>query len=453
MNKTNLIGYFKTFLFSLLAVVICVFIMLGVIQHQIFTEETAKQVDNITVDYYLIGILIEKNKYLEAKDPNNYIINLKLGMLYEVKKDYKNSELEYKKSIQKAPYDEYKPQYRLALLYIKLNRLEEAENIIQDLDEQPNKDLIAFKGTVYNKLGDAYYNQSNYEDAGAEYQKALFYFSKIKTPQTEIVKKSLVSSYVYLADQKVQGMQISDAIDALQTALSFVNAPILKYKLAILYMKDSPNLAYQYFDEVFSKEPSIIDYKTYYEFLSTLAAEADLEGDYAKGDLYQYKIKKLKGYYQSNLLSLDDISIEAESDNLKLNSWTNKYNISLEFKLKNISEYDIKSLYLDVVFKDGNKVINEYQQKIADTNSVLKAFAYSPLISLHTDEKSNSNDIHPKKLTAEIYVSKTEKSYKILLKRVNFIETISARSSAKGKKQPHRNIIKLFLLKYFFPHL
>lgn len=451
MNRTNLVGYLKTFLLTLLAVIVCVFILLSVIQHDVYKDENAKQVDNETVDAYLVGVLIEKNKYLEVKDPTNYTINLKLGMLYEAKKDYKNSELEYKRAITKAPYDEYKPQYRLALLYIKLNRLNEAEDIVSNLVEQPDKDLIAYKGTVYSKLGDAYYSQSDYEDAGQEYQKALFYFSKIKTAQTKVVKDSLASSYVYLADQKVKEMQIQDAIDSLQTALSVVDAPILKYKLAILFMKDNPNLAYQYFDEVFQKEPSIIDYKTYYEFLSTLAAESDAQGNTAKGDLYRYKIKKLKGYYQSNLLSLDDLAVEAESNSLKLNSWTGKYDISLEFKLKNTSEYNIKSLFLDVIFKDGDKVVNEYFQQIANKDSVLKAFAYSPIISLRTEEKQNTKDTHPKRITAEIYVSKTEASYKILLKRINFVETASDKTKAETPSTINK--IKSILLRYFFPHL
>jgi len=422
MNKKNFGSYIKTFLYTILGIFIAIFILFGVIQHQVYTETIQKQVEDNTIDYYLIGVLIDKNKYLLQKDPTNYKLHLRLAILYEIKKDYPNAEFEYKQALANAPYDEFRTQYRFALYYIKAGRLADAENMIESVEERPNKDLIRCKGEVYNRLGDKYYAKGDYEDAGEEYQKALFYFSKIDAGQAKAIKASIASSYVYLADEKVGKMQIQDAIDDLQTALGIVDAPIIKYKLALLFMKDNPDLSCKYFEEVFHKEPSIIDYDTYYNFLSEIASQADLDGYTAKAELYRYRIKKLKEYYSRNILSVQDLGVEAESGKIKLNGWSKKYNIRLEFRLKNISEYKIDSLFIDVIFKDGDTVIDEYTKQIVDKDSTLKAFAYSPIISLDSHENQTGSDIFPKTITAEIYATKTETSYRILLKKITLVE-------------------------------
>lgn len=443
MNKKNFENHIKTFLFTILSIFIAVFILLGVIRYQVYLENVQAQKESNVVDKSLVGILIDKNQYLLQKDPSNYKINLKLADLYEEEKDYANSEFQYKEALGKIPYGEFETQCRMALFYIRRDRLEDAENIISSVDEKPDKELVRCKGEVYNALGDKYYAKGEYDDAGQEYKKSLFYYSKINSDQIKTVKDNIASAYVYLADEEVRNMQIQDAIDDLQTALSIVDAPIIKYKLALLLMQDSPDLSCKYFEEVFQKEPSIINYDTYYKFLSELAAEADANGSLAKAELYRYRIKKLKDYYASNLLSVEDISVEAESGKIKLNGWTRKYDIKFEFRLKNLSEYDMRSLVIDVIFKDGNTIIDEHIKKIADKDSPLKAFAFSPIISLKTREKQTLQDNFPKKITVEVYAMKTEDSYRMLLKTVDLEE--------KAKEKSGKRYFKFLFFTFSWP--
>lgn len=442
MNRQVFFEYLKTFVLTILAVLVAIVIFLAVIQHQAYEEQTIKQAQDETIDYYLVGMLVEKNKYLETQFPKNYTINLKLGILYDIEKDYKNAEIQFKKAIAKAPYDEYRPKYKLACFYIKLNRLDEAEEVIDSIKEAPNRRLIEYKGDVYNKLGDKYYDQSNYETAGLEYQKSLFYYQKINFDKIQTIKNSLASSYVYLADQKIRNMQIPDAINSLNEALDIVNAPILKYKLALMYMETKPDLAYSYFQEVFDKEPSLINYDTYYKFLTAMASDADGKGESAKGDLFRFKIKKLKEYYKSNILSVEDLSVEAADGKISFNPWSKKYNINIQFKLKNISEYNMNSLYVGVLIKDGGKDIDQYFNQMADKRTPFKAGAFSPTISFKAKEDQTKEDTYPKKVTALIFASKTETSYKIFLKALNISE--------QSKHKPHT--IKLFGQEFVLPY-
>ena len=422
MDKKEVLSYIKVVLWTMLTALVLIFVLLGVAQNQVYSEKDAEKMQNNTIDYYLIGVLIEKNKYLEQKFPNDYKINFKLGILYNISKDYNNSEKQFKIAILKAPYDEYTPTYRLALLYIQLNRLDEAQALMDEIEEKPDALLITYKGNVYNKIGNKLYDMGNYEDSIPKYEKALFYLKIIKSDQLDSIKNSLISAYIYLAENQIQKMQIEDAIASLQDAKAIINAPIIRYKLALLLMQSNPTLSYQYFEQVFNEEPNIINYDVYYKFLYILATEAELNGNIAQSDLYQHKIKLLKEYYQRNILSIDDVEIENPKGKIKLNTWKNKYNINLEFKLKNKSHSKINSLYLKIIFKDKTKVLDTYLKQIADDKSSIKTGEYSPIINIKMITTKLNTDKFPKEIYADIYASKTENSNKILLQTVNIRE-------------------------------
>lgn len=430
----------------MIVTLIVLFIVLGIIRHQVYEEQTQaeEQMQDDKIDYYLVGVLIEKNKYLGEKNPKNYKINMKLGLLYQIEKDYKNSELEYKKAINKAPYMEFSPEYKLANLYIHRGRLDEAQDLMDGLEEMPDKYLIEYKADIYNKLGDAYYNRADYENAALKYQKSLFYYEVIKSKQIQFVKNSLASSYVYLAEAKVNNMQIDEAISSLNTALTIIDAPIIKYKLALLLMKDNPNLAYTYFEEVFKETPEIINYEGYNKFLSNMAADAMAQGNVAQSELYQYKMKQLNSYFKSNILSIEDIKIDDIKGRFVPNKWTGKDDIYLEFKLKNVSKYDIKSLYLEVNFKDKDLTIENYSKQIVDKNSILKVGANSPTIAIKVSKIVLKKDNQPNKITAEIYLSKTDQSCKLLLSTFEIKDKIKQKHTSGFIIKNYKKFIKKF---------
>lgn len=439
MSRNTFLNYLKTIALTMLAALIAVIAFLAVIQHQVYESQDRTRLQDDTIDYSLIGVLIEKNKFLEAKYPDNYRINLKLGILYEIKKDYKNSEIEYKNAINKAPYNEYKPAYKLALLYLETNRLDNAQATMDNIEEKPDKKLIKYKAAIYNKLGDKYYNQGDYEDAAFKYQKSLVYYKIIKLKAEEnLIKGNLASSYVYLAEEKVNQMRIDEAINYLQLAKSIIDAPIIKYKLGLLLMSENPELASHYFDDVFKTAPELINYDNAYKFLSDLAAKEELEGNTTQAELYKFKIKLLKDYFKDNVLSVEDLSLEYAEGRISLNLWKQKYIINIELKFKNVSKYDLDSLYLDIVFKDGNRTISNYSEQVVDKTSVLKSGAQSPIISVKTSIDKTKEDKSPKKITAEVYISKTEHSYKLLLKTFELQEKVK-------EKRPNKFLVRIAL--------
>lgn len=443
IKQKEFFEYLRTFFITLLVMFMFIVVLLLIIQHQVYDGNKQSQVEDDSVDIYLVGVLIDKNKYLENQSPLNYKINLKLGTLYEIKKDYKNAEIEYKKSIEKAPCNEFKPQYKLALMYLLKDRLEDAESVMDSIDEEPDETLIKYKADIYEKIADGYYNVGDYEDAIDRYKKSLFYWKIIKD-QKEIKysQDSLASSYVYLADTYVRNMEPQDAVRALNLALTIVDAPILKYKLALLFIKDNPELANLYFEEVFQRAPELINYDAYYKFLTVMAEQANARGDTAQAQLYQFKRQKMNEYYKINILSVDDIVLDDVHGRIKLNNWFKENNIYLEARLKNISKNTIDSLFIEVVFKDNNKVIGDYFNQVIDRKSSLKPGEYSPLVSIRVSQPMSIMDTHPKTITAEIYAAKTQNALKLLLGTVDIQEKVKV----KVKKKHPNKLFKQFVL-------
>ncbi len=442
MNKNNnILGYFKTILWTLAATFIFVVINLLVIEYQVGKEQPLKEAQD-KIEESSIQVLMAKNEYLETINPKDYRVNLRLGKLYEIKNDYVKAEEQYKKSIMKVPFGEYKPKYYLALLYIMQNRLDEAKELIDKISEHPDKKLIKYKAEVHEKLGDAYFNLNNFDEASFEYSKSLFYYRSLKSKKIKRVEGSLASAYMYFADEKVLDMQIDEAISYLEMAKNLVNSPIIKYKLAVLLTNDNPARAYQYYDEVFKEAPEIINFPAYNKFLNDLAQQAQDVGEYAEADLYNYKIKKLKQYFSDKILCFDDLVIENPKGFFTLNFWKNKYHIRFNCKLKNVSTFDIKSLYVEIVFETKDKEIYAYSHQLFDDKSILKAGNLSPLISINTYPKIQEDDAIPSEITAKIYVSKLETSSKIFLKEITI-----------GKKPKRKIVFKLFRLKFQIPFL
>lgn len=451
IKKEVIFEYLKTVGITLFAVFLLVLILLGVIQHKVYDQQDAEIAKDEAVEYYLVGVMIEKNKYLQAERPKDYRINLKLGILYEISKDYKNSEAQYKLAIAKAPYEEFKPQYKLASLYVRLDRLDDAQKVMDAISEKPIKKLIDYKAEIYYKLGEKFYNKGDYANAIVKYEKSLSYYQAIQSPKCQNIEHSIASAYVYLADNYVSNMQIEDAINALTIANSIVKAPILKYKLALLLAPTAPVTAYNYFEEVFRKEPSLINFEEYYGFLHQLSDDARARDNTALADLYLYKAKNFKEYYENNVLSVQDISVEYVDGEMFLNRWTQKYTINLELKLKNSSSKDLKSLYLEILFKDGDTVFDKYFQQVINPDQPLAAGGLSPLINIKMTKNKEQDDNPQKKITAEISASKTENSYKLA------IASVDIKQVAKSKKHRFSFInwlddIKRAWLKFYLRH-
>lgn len=442
MIRKYLLGYFKTFFLTLIAVCIIVILSVGIMFVQVIAEENfSNNLSDENLSQYAISRMIGKCQELEQKNPDNYKINLKLGKLYELENDLVDSEAQYSIAVKKAPFNAFLPSYRLALVYIKLGKIEQAQALMDNFGEKPYRKLIRYKADVYCKIGDNYYQKGDYEDASLKYQKSLAYYKVLNRPvKIKELKGNIASSYVYIANQKVKEMKIDDAIAYLNLAKAIINAPLINYNLGLLYFGSNPQKAYDYFQDVFKQEPNLINYDDYYKLLSMLSAKAEIQGNFDEAQLYEFKLRKIKKYYNENLLSVSDIGLrdlECKVDTYKL---FNIYKLNVNMILKNTSNFNINSLYMYFVFKNKDEIIDKVDRQIINDRTPLTMNSDT---DINITTKTKSLMMMPEKITLEIFVSKTATSYKLLLK------TITIDTEPKAKKNKFKEFFLERFLEYF----
>lgn len=426
MSKSRLIvnfsgnskDYLKTFFTTLFIVVMFVVLNIFYMIHSIFNDDgtSKKNGADSVFESYLVDILIDKNVQFSRTYPKNYAVNMRLGVLYSYKKDYIAAEREFKNSIEKAVSTNFAPNYQLAKLYVKTNRLQEAQQVMDKIGEKPNKRLIKYKGDIYTLLGDAYYDDGYYALSVIKYDKAMSYYEVIKDKQKElkIVKDRFVKACIALADKYVEVGKIEEAIMALEKAFELKpKKVILNYKLGLLYMDEDPYKSYKLLSFVHKKSPLTLNYDVYSDLIYRLADIEEEKGNKTDAQLYRKKAMHYKKFVKNNLLYDKDLFLSLDKFDIHTDIAAEEYIINVQFTLQNNSSLDIENLSVRAVFKDGDKVVQTYTQKIFDETRIFEAGSVTPPILISASESYIDNNKQDD-ITVDIYAYKYPK-YQIKL--------------------------------------
>ena len=402
--------YIKTFFTTLFIVLIFGIFNIFYMIHNIFNQDINAKKQNIdsTFEAYLVDFLIDKNKDFAAKFPKNYAVNMRLGILYSYKKDYTNAEKEFKNSIEKAVAYDYTPSYQLAKLYVKTNRLQEAQYLMDKIGDKHNRRLLRFKGDIYSFLGDAYYNGGYYALSVIKYEKSIMYYNAIKEKLMAPTKVKMVNAYISLADKYVENGKIDEAIMALENAYDLnPKNVVLNYKLGLLYIDNNPKKAYELLSFVNKKEPQILNYDVYFDLINKISDIEIQNENYTTGELYRKKAFQYQKFVKNTVLYNKDLFIDVTKTEIRADIAAQEFIATLQFTLQNNSGLDIDNLTIHAVFKDGDTVINNYKQKIYDDIKIFKAGEVSPPIVVSASEPYKNR--HSGSISVDVYAYKYPK--------------------------------------------
>ena len=175
--------------------------------------------------------------------------------------------------------------------------------------------------------------------------------------------------------------------------------------------------------------------------LTGLSEYEELKGNYVQADLYKFKIKKIKNYYIENIVKLADFDIDTAVGRIRTNRIFRTYKIDFIFRFKNVSLLEMKNVYLQFIFKDGDNVLYEVNKQVITPDNILEPGASIDYIQLSSPRKHYKK--LPQEIKAEIYASKQFDAYKILLKEIYIVKS----------KKKHRTFIEKLFLKHVYPYL
>ncbi len=151
-SRSKFSEYIRAFLISGLAALGFVILITLFAQVRAYFIVKSQDTPEVNVNSSVVKYLIEKNNYLAMQHPKDYKINVKLGLLYEYCKEFKESEHQYRLAIDKSDFNDYGPYQYLALLYIKMDRLEDAADLIDNIDARMAMMDKALETVEYGKF-------------------------------------------------------------------------------------------------------------------------------------------------------------------------------------------------------------------------------------------------------------------------------------------------------------
>ncbi len=369
MSKRELASYFRTFFMTLLLITLAVAIIAWVTKNnaeKIPTPEKIKEFKESQIE-----ILIEKYKYQEKINTKNYIINVKLGLIFESQGKFKEAEKEYKKAIDKAPYMIFEPTFLLADLYTKERKFNEALYLINNIKEYADPSLITSKAVFYSKIADQLYKNKLYEESIRQYLNSLYYEEKTTYKKTNVINE-LPKAYSALADEYIKAGKIPKAMFILAEGIRVTDSPDLMYRLGVIGQNADPENSLQLFEEVARIDPTIINYDVYKQVLLKLINKPETVADPTLTKFYTQKLKLITRFAENNIIYPNDFQLEVLSKSCHTDPFKIRSVGDFEFAIRNNSSTDVSKLYVQIKIYNNYKQMQTIERRIATPSSPLR---------------------------------------------------------------------------------
>lgn len=345
----NLINLFKTIAITLLLVVIGVFFAVwhaAVQEYNIASGKINKEikVSEITIDQLLAQ---------EAEHPEDYIINIKLAIVYQQEKMYSEAEKQYQKALSKAPKSEL-TLYRYALFCVEMKKFAEAINLIENISDSPSKRVIGRKLAIYQKISEKLIEIEDYQNAAKISMLAYRYARVLGGEPKEKVLEDMEVAFIKLADLNIHTNNYEDAKLNLESLLKYKNSTLAEYKLALIYKTIDVEKSARLIEKVFLKDYKIVNLELYYDILEDLKNKYKASGNKAKVAYYEHKQEKLIKFVSENFIFTDDFIVNNVHVICKKGF---KPRCDLAFSIKNTTKNYIHALYLKInlVYPNGSE--------------------------------------------------------------------------------------------------
>ena len=360
-NLNEILGYIKTGVISFIAAAIFTILLSFHARSEMIKNLYVNKTERSKIERKIAQKIVAHSDFTKSLSDNNYSVCLQVGNLYETAGDYHKAEYAYYLATQKAPSGVYTPFYKLAITLIELGKIDEAEKLISSVIDTNNINLIRFKTRAYIVLGDKFYDDRKYLKSADHYEKANYYYSRLKR-QDKVVKKAiedrLIKSYIDAANIIIQNHSNSDGVRFLKKALKYdPNNNIIKYRLAIIYADLDPIQAVDLFEYLINRIPQDIDPDVYSRALMKAANIEDIQGNAIKAKYYRYKIHSLDLFTNQKVIYNKEIDTYINS--FKVKKVLFRYRIKAAFQFQNNSSSDIYKMTAEFVLrhKDENKEV------------------------------------------------------------------------------------------------
>jgi len=379
MNKLIKIikQYFPTMFASLLLLIaICFVVQLELL----YRTEKKVTYDSLNIENLSKFCTIEELEKQLLKNPDDYILNIRLGQMYESlgKLDVAN---DFYKTALKLSGRSNLALYSYAIFCAKNDMYVFAATLAEELDSN-SKRTNYFKAKIYEQIADTLDKKNNLSASVKSYQVVYKYAKSIGDKKYfNSIAEKYANEYIKLADYNMSINEYEEAISNLKNSINIKNSALANYKLGLIYLNNNNELAEKHINKAFYDDYYIVNPYIYNSVLTKLIEEAKILGNNGVLNYYDLRLKRFKKVLSEVYLYKNQIVID-NSALITKKTFFNKLKHMLYFDLKNNTDKDLNNLFVKAeLYINGQKQVVT-KKIITPTNSLE---LYSDFVSFGID--------------------------------------------------------------------
>lgn len=408
--------YLATIIVSLIIVIVlCMSLELELM----FRCEKSVNFTELNVENLSKFCSIEELEKKLIKNPDDFILNIRLGVLYEGLGKLDKANDYYKTALKLSGRSNF-ALYSYAMFCARNNMYVFAATLAEELSGN-NKKTNLLKAKIYEQIGDSLDSAKQFAPSVKSYQIVYKYAKSIgDLKYISLIRAKYANEYIKLADYNMENGERLEAISNLKNSLKIKKTSIANYKLGLILLDDDPYNAEKYINSAFFKDPFIVNPYIYNSLLQKQLDEAKITSNgslinYYTSRLTRFKKKVSEVYLYKNQVLVDNSALITKK------TFFNKIKHILFFEIKNNTKEELNNLFMKVEFYvNGKKYVVE-KKIISHVNPLppYEILQYQDLIMPDNIEFNNlkqNNDIF-----VRYFAKKTDEAPWVLIK-IDFLD-------------------------------
>lgn len=414
--KKNFSEYFVTVLVTL----ILVFALSMIVELELmFRCEKYVNLNELNVENLSKFCTIEELEKKLLKNPEDFILNIRLALAYESLNDLEKANEHYKNALKLSGRSNY-TLYSYAVFCAKNDLFVIASTLAEELSGN-NKKTNFLKAKIYEQIAICLDKKQNYSASAKSYQIVYKYAKSIGNIRyINDIKDKYSQEYIKLADYNMSINEFDEAISNLKNSLKIKKSALANYKLGLIYLQKDPHVAEKYINKAFFDDAFVVNPYIYNSLLNKLLTSAKDENNGGLINYYNSRLNRFKKKLNENYLYKEQIIIDNSTLLIK-KVFPNKTKNILFFELKNNTKNSIKNLFIKAEINvDGKKYYLD--KKIISSPQSLDGYDVMQCQDLYLPDEINfSNVLKKDEIFIKYFAKRTQDAPWTMIK-IDFLD-------------------------------
>lgn len=415
IKKINLKQYLITILISIIFALIIAFV---IELELLFRCEKLVNFSELNVENLSKFCTIEELEKQLAKTPDDIIVNIRLGKMYEELKKLDKANDFYKNALRLSSRSDF-AIYSYAMFCARQDMFVFAATLAEELSTNSKKANL-FKAQIYEQIALGLDKSKSYEASVKSYQIAYKYAKSVgDLKYFNRIKELYSNEYIKLADYNMSFDDVAESESNLKNSLKIKKNALANYKLGLIYLNNQPRLAEKHINEAFFADPYIVNPYVYNSLLQDIINETKVLNEENLTNYYYSRLTRFKHKVLESYLYKDELIIDNSKIVDKKPLFGEPKQI-LSFEIKNNTKETMNNLFVKAeFFVNGEKYV--FDKKVLNPTHPLEAYETYECLDLVLPKNVKFNDLKQNNDIFVRYFAKKKEEAPWILIKIDFL--------------------------------